>query len=98
MQDGQKFREIMSLGRTNEHIWLDAMSINQDDENDKKQQISQMGRLYGEANAVAVLLSKSDKGAFELLTSIATRAVVINQYKEAFTRNEDSLLGNQLSK
>jgi hypothetical protein len=96
MQDAQKFREIMSLARTNEHIYLDAMSINQDDKNDKKQQISQIGRLCGEANAVAVLIPKSDKGAFKLLTSIATRAVVINQHKEAFTRNENSLLENQL--
>ena len=98
MQDAQKFHYIISLAKADEHIWLDAMSINQDNKNDKKQQLSQMGRLYDEACVVAVLLPKSDERAFELLASMAAKADVINQHQGAFTKNDDPLPGNQLSK
>ncbi|KAE9369758.1 hypothetical protein N431DRAFT_427906 [Stipitochalara longipes BDJ] len=97
LKDVRKFQDIAKLAASDESIWLDTMSINQDDEADKGRQIAQMGKLYGDAAAVAVLLPGSDKSGFELLASLNAKADFINQNRAAFSQNEEPYPDNRLT-
>lgn len=98
LQDVQKFRRIANLASADEFIWLDTMSINQDDPADKELQIAQMGRLYGNAAAVAVLLPASDEPGFQILASLSAKANFIIQNQISFSKNADPYPDKQLTK
>ena len=93
----RKFQDIANLVAPDESIWLDTMSINQNDEADKDLQLAQMGKLYGDAATVAVLLPESDESAFELLASLNAKANFINLNQAAFSNNEDPYPDKQLT-
>ena len=42
------------------HIWIDALSINQDDLSEKNQQVAKMGEIYSLASSVLIWLGKLD--------------------------------------
>ncbi|KAF1957119.1 ankyrin [Byssothecium circinans] len=55
-------------------IWVDAVCINQDDEEEKGYQIQYMARIYGQANRVIVWLGKEEDDsnqALEIIRSVA---------------------------
>lgn len=45
------------------YLWVDAISINQEDENEKAHQISNMYRIFGNATGVLVWLGASEAGS-----------------------------------
>ncbi|KAF2103660.1 hypothetical protein NA57DRAFT_69873 [Rhizodiscina lignyota] len=98
LQNAEKFVNIARLATADQPIWLDCMSINQDDPADVARQISRMGQVYADAGAVAVLLPASDQAAFQLLAALADKAKFINQNRMAFTENEEPYPDSQLSK
>jgi hypothetical protein len=55
------------------HLWVDALCINQDDEEEKGSQVNQMGRVYAMAEEVIVWLGASHEGVrplFNLITEV----------------------------
>ena len=97
LKDVRKFQDIANLVAPDEFFWLDTMSINQNDEADKELQLAQMGKLYGEAATVAVLLPESDASGFELLASLNAKANFIIHNQAAFSKNEDPYADKQLT-
>ncbi|ORY13592.1 heterokaryon incompatibility protein-domain-containing protein, partial [Clohesyomyces aquaticus] len=58
-------------------IWIDALCINQADANERNHQVSQMGRIYSEAECVDVWLGRAsveDANAFESLRHLGRNA------------------------
>jgi Heterokaryon incompatibility protein (HET) len=98
LQDVRKFQSIANLAFPDESIWLDTMSINQDDPADKERQIAHMGQLYGDAATVGVLLPACDERGFQLLASLSAKASFINANQMAFSENADPYPDNQLTK
>ncbi|KAH8753486.1 heterokaryon incompatibility protein-domain-containing protein [Hyaloscypha sp. PMI_1271] len=98
MESSLKFWKIMtSTAISGETIWLDALSIDQSDPKDIAYQIPLMGETYSQAESVAVLLPSSDKDAFSLLFRLGELASIINTRKLEFSRNEETLGGQDLS-
>jgi hypothetical protein len=64
-------------------VWLDAMSINQRDEDDKKAQLVVMGDIYRKAEIVSVFLPAEDEEAYMKLKQFA---IIAN---DIVTRHED---------
>lgn len=65
-------------------VWLDAMSINQTDEDDKKAQLVVMGDIYRKAEIVSVFLPSEDEGAYMKLKKLAIIANNIVTRREEF--------------
>ncbi|KAI1390721.1 HET-domain-containing protein [Hypoxylon trugodes] len=49
-------------------LWLDAICLNQADENEKSQQIPAMGRIFGEAKMVHIWIGPEDHSTAKLFT------------------------------
>jgi len=56
MRDASKLWRIMTFVSGGSTIWLDAMSIDQNDPEDKAVQLFVMGDIYRNAETVSVLL------------------------------------------
>jgi hypothetical protein len=64
---------LRHLGTTTKVLWVDAICINQMDEQERNAQVAKMRSIYAKANTVRVWLgSDSDRGdlAFSLLRDI----------------------------
>jgi hypothetical protein len=55
-------------------IWVDAVCINQADEEEKEHQIQSMARIYGQANRVIVWLGKAEDDSNRALETIRSAA------------------------
>jgi len=79
MESPEKFRRLMRLiNKSGECLWLDALSIDQSDENQKQTLLSAMDDIYENAWSVIVLLPKSDERAYRLLSYLAHAASYLN--------------------
>ncbi|KAF7864071.1 hypothetical protein EAF04_007036 [Stromatinia cepivora] len=74
----------------NRIIWVDAICINQEDEQEKSRQIQMMARIYGQANRVIVYLGKAADDSDLALESIRIAAndeeekSIIQSYEEPY--------------
>lgn len=84
MRDASKLWRLMNFVRGGSTIWLDAMSIDQTDPQDKAAQLFFMGDIYRNAQIVSVLLPTSDKEAYQILTQLGTTADAIVKRSAAF--------------
>jgi hypothetical protein len=83
MRDSQKFRHLMDFVRGGSIIWLDALSIDQDDDQDKAHQLPNMGTTFRQATKVSVFLPASDKDAYDRLRQLGITAdVIIKRHKD----------------
>lgn len=94
MRDASKLQNLLNLVRGGSTIWLDALSIDQDDENDKKLQLMVMGDIYREAEIASVLLPEEDKEAYEMLKKLAIKSdEIVQEHNELGFLNDASLEG-----
>lgn len=77
MRDADKLWSIMRFVRAGATIWLDAMSIDQNDPKDKTAQISIMGDIYRRAQTVSIMLPETDIEAYISLKQIGITADAI---------------------
>jgi hypothetical protein len=64
ISSSERFCNLLCLAGMANHcdgVWLDALSINQDSDEDKKKLIAVMGDIYKNAEAVLVLLPEADQ-------------------------------------
>ncbi|KAH8800911.1 heterokaryon incompatibility protein-domain-containing protein [Xylogone sp. PMI_703] len=78
-----KFNHIMTLSGADTNVWLDTLSIDQSDANDKQQQMAAMGSIYDKADCVAVLLPASDGDAFDMLDFLSAVSMGIIESRNA---------------
>jgi hypothetical protein len=74
-----RFRALLSLAATASDcagVWLDAISIDQDSDADKKVQLAAMGDIYEHAESVLVLLPKADQLLFDCLMDLKASALL----------------------
>lgn len=73
----------MALAGPHNYVWLDNMSIDQDDAHDIAAQVAVMGDIYSKAETVSVLLPESDHKAFEILARVlpSARTLVDEKWK-----------------
>lgn len=67
---------LVSMDLTHEHIWADAVCINQQDLAERSAQVALMGRIYSQASQVSVWLGIADTStqtAFEFIHDFASR-------------------------
>lgn len=81
------FLRAMELAGSGNKIWIDNMSINQDDPSDVSQQVAVMGDIYGNAQSVAVLLTGSDMPAYNKIAGILQIASTLLSRKGQFDYN-----------
>jgi Heterokaryon incompatibility protein (HET) len=84
MRDASKLWRIMTFVGGGSVIWLDAMSIDQNDPEDKAAQLLVMGDIYRNAETVSVLLPDSDEEAYRKLVQLRVTADAIVKRSEAF--------------
>ena len=68
------FCQLMALTGAGNYVWLDNISIDQDDAQDLATQIAVMGDIYSKAECVSVLLPASDQKAYDALLKILENA------------------------
>jgi hypothetical protein len=81
MERSCPLRQIESLT-----LWIDAICINQDSEEERSQQVQLIGDIYKTAQQVLIWLGKGTRGsnlAFEYLSQFATQAAIPSR-REAF--------------
>jgi hypothetical protein len=83
----------MSLSGPGSTIWLDSLSINQNDHNDVASQVAVMGDIFGKAERVSVLLPPSDEEAYQNIAEIVRIAKVLLKRKWAFDLKAGDHLG-----
>jgi hypothetical protein len=95
MRDSRKLWKLLSFARGGSKIWLDSMSIDQDDPKDLSAQLMVMGDIYRKAETVSVFLPFSDEGAYERLKELAITSDAVvkchntptnSEYKEQLAR------------
>jgi hypothetical protein len=91
MHSKEKFFKLLTVGGPGNLIWLDAVSIDQFDDEDVKKQVGSMGTIYGNAESVPVLLPVGDEDAWKILHDLAVCAKVILRGMDRFAKNEDAL-------
>jgi hypothetical protein len=87
MRDVKKLGALSACMKGNVPVWLDAMSIDQDDEDDKGDQLAVMGDIYRRAQGVSVLLPMNDEGAYRRLKTLGMAADTIVKRKQEFWGN-----------
>jgi Heterokaryon incompatibility protein (HET) len=86
MHSAYKFRRLMFMtANSGDTVWLDALSIDQTDKNDKDRIIAVMGDIYSRAKTVAVLFPEEDGEAFKIMYDLTQAATAINKHKPEFT-------------
>lgn len=83
MRDPAKLASILNFvqGGT---IWLDALSIDQDDPKDLDKQLGVMGDIYRHATTVSVLLPATDEGAYKMLKELAITSDLVFKRRHEF--------------
>jgi len=89
MISAQRFRNLMELGGAGNTIWLDALSIDQQDPSDIARCVAVMGHIYKNASCVSVLLPKSDKTAYDTFKTLELYAKVILARRFNFLDNSE---------
>jgi len=89
MRDSIKLSRILEFVRGGATIWLDALSINQDDPKDLNAQLAMMGDIYLQAERVSVLLPSTDYGAYEMLKQLGTVSDEIVKKHKSFGMLQD---------
>ena len=81
------FCQLMALAGADNYVWLDNISIDQDDAQDVAAQIAVMGDIYSKAECVSVLLPAGDQKAYDVLVKILESAnrLVDERWKLNFT-------------
>lgn len=74
MTSATKFYCLMELVGSGNTVWLDAMSVDQDNHEDVASQMKVMGQIYSNAQSVSVLLPLSDGEAYVLLGTLTDAA------------------------
>src|SRR5258708_5882693 len=87
MRDVRKLDALTACMKGGVPVWLDAMSIDQDDEDDKGDQLAVMGDIYKQAQGVSVLLPLNDEGAYRHLKTLGIAADAIVKRKGEFWGN-----------
>jgi hypothetical protein len=83
MRDSHKFHHLMDFVRGGSTIWLDALSIDQDDDQDKAHQLPNMGTIFREAATVSVFLPALDKEAYDRLRQLGITAdAIVKRHKD----------------
>lgn len=77
----------MALAGPGSTIWMDNMSIDQNNQTDVAAQVAVMGEIYGRAECVSVLLPESDKEAYETLAELLSMATMLLSRKGQFDYN-----------
>lgn len=90
MRDASKLWRLIDFARGGSIIWLDAMSIDQDDQRDLAEQLAIMGDIYRKAETVSVLLPKSDEEAYTRLKELGLTASAVVKRREDFGVIPDS--------
>jgi hypothetical protein len=78
------FRHILALAGADGSIWLDNISIDQDDSHNIATQVAVMGDIYSRAECVSVLLPDTDQAAYVTLAKILEVAKTIVSEKWKF--------------
>ena len=60
----------MALAGPGSTIWLDNMSIDQSNHEEKASTVAVMGEIYGRAECVSVLFPAEDEEAFRILQDV----------------------------
>ncbi|KAG7286680.1 hypothetical protein NEMBOFW57_008991 [Staphylotrichum longicolle] len=81
------FDNVMMLAGPGGTIWMDTMSINQEDHADIAAQVAVMGEIYGNAERVSVLLPESDTEVFDILAELLPMATTLLSRKGQFDYN-----------
>ena len=86
VRDADKLRRILKFVSTNSSctIWLDALSIDQDDPNDKKAQLGIMGDIYLKSQIVSILLPRGDENAYVMLRDLGVLSQAIINRRQPF--------------
>jgi hypothetical protein len=84
MRDVKKLSVLIACMKGGVPVWLDAMSIDQDDDADKGDQLAVMGDIYKQAQTVSVLLPINDEGAYQRLKTLGIAADAIVKRKGDF--------------
>ncbi|EPE31037.1 hypothetical protein GLAREA_04004 [Glarea lozoyensis ATCC 20868] len=71
MRDSKKLLDILEFVGGGCNVWLDALSVDQDDPKDKAEQIMVMGYIYRQAETTSVFLPQTDQTAYETLKELA---------------------------
>ncbi|KAL2066814.1 hypothetical protein VTL71DRAFT_1238 [Oculimacula yallundae] len=88
MESQAKFEQLMNVVGGGSAVWLDAISINQQDPRDIATQVAVMGDIYSKADCVSVVLPTSDKEAFQLLENLLGNAEDIRTSMWLFTQSD----------
>ncbi|KAM7212784.1 hypothetical protein V8F06_011819 [Rhypophila decipiens] len=78
----------MSLAGPGSALWMDNISIDQEDDEDVKKQVAAMGTIYENAKVVAVMLPPGDVEAYERLSEMIDVCGTILRHREYFEPNE----------
>jgi hypothetical protein len=89
MTSCSKFYRLMGLVEPGTRVWLDCLSINQDDHADIAKQVAVMGEIYTNACFVAVLLPEEDTIPFGLLKDVSNAAKLLLSREKYFARNSE---------
>jgi hypothetical protein len=88
MRDDAKFRGIMEFLRGDSTVWVDALSIDQSDPEDKAAQLPIMGDIYRHAEVVSVFLPDADGEAYQILKGLAILSDKIWKRYDAFAASQ----------
>ncbi|KAK0726491.1 heterokaryon incompatibility protein-domain-containing protein [Apiosordaria backusii] len=88
------FDAIMSLAKPGSTIWMDNISIDQDDPSDVATQVAAMGTIYEGAKVVAVMLPPEDAEAYDCLSTITEVCSVILAHRHHFDFENDPQSGH----
>ena len=78
------FHAIMNIAGASSTIWVDNLSIDQEDSGDVATQVAAMGQIYSNATTVSVLLPKEDLQALGLLTGLVGYASFLLDRRKHF--------------
>ena len=87
------FTNIMALAGPGSSIWLDNMSINQNDDKEKATVIKSMGEIYSGAELVSVLFPVEDREPFNVLRELVRKARTLLERKWRFDYRVDESVG-----
>lgn len=84
MRSASKLLAILEFLRGGSRVWIDALSIDQSDPDDKAAQLPVMGDIYRHADTVSVFLLEEDREAYEMLKRLGIVSDEIVKRYDAF--------------
>ncbi|EHY53541.1 hypothetical protein HRR83_003747 [Exophiala dermatitidis] len=88
MHSAYRFRRLMMMtANSGDTVWLDALSIDQEDDEEKAKVLAVMGDIYSRAKTVAVLFPEGDRDGFHLVYDLTQAATAINNNKLEFSQS-----------